>query len=307
MAKKSFSQGSPPSIENIWYRGKNCNFLPFQTELNNIDSYIEKYFLTGLIPDKPFVTKTHGICAFGSCFATHVYQKLTEWGYNTDPINVFGSTPHYTHVTYHQDSIFHTNSIVQQFQWAYENKTFREDLWQDKPGFSESMDKEYALNTKKLFDKTDVFILTLGLSEIWYNKDTEEVFWRAIPQNIFDPEKHAFKVCSINETKYNLKETIRIIKQYRPEASVIFSISPVRLKATFRPIGCFPANNVSKSILRASLDEVLRECEDDNIFYWPSYEIVTDIPNGFQKDNRHPVIERIETIMSLFKKHYLIP
>jgi hypothetical protein len=87
---------------------------------------------------------------------------------------------------------------------------------------------------------------------------------------------------------------------------IIFTLSPVPLKATFRPVSCVTANAVSKAILRAALDEVLRDNDtDDNLFYWPSYEIVTTAFGApWEADNRHVRREHLDMIMGLFEECY---
>lgn len=295
------------SREDIWYRGEHCNFLPDKkTILDNIEA-IENNILYGLVPPKPFITKSYGITAFGSCFATGIFVRLKEWGYNIDPLNTFLDRPYHTHVTYHQSSMVNSYTVLQQFEWAYENKNFQDDIWQDKPGCTASNDEQIRRDTKLLFDNTDVFIITFGLSEIWCNVETNEVFWRAVPKKTFDPKKHSFRVCTYNESYSNIKKLIKTIRSHRPNSTIVLTLSPIKLYATFRPIGCIPANNISKAILISALDQVLRESKDVNLFYWPSYEIVVDgFSDPWIEDNRHPRSEVQEVIMQLFKKYYLV-
>ena len=49
-----------------------------------------------------------------------------------------------------------------------------------------------------------LFIFTLGLSEVWENKETGDVFWRAVPYNRYNPEKHNFRVTTVEENKNNI-------------------------------------------------------------------------------------------------------
>jgi len=59
-----------------------------------------------------------------------------------------------------------------------------------------------------LFDNTNVFIITLGLSEIWYDKKTGDVFWRSVSKQSFNPDRHGFRVCTFSETKRNIEEIL---------------------------------------------------------------------------------------------------
>jgi hypothetical protein len=156
------------------------------------------------------------------------------------------------------DGMVNTFTILQQFEWAYENKVFEEDTWYySSRKESAKKDEKTRLNTKAIFDNTDIFIITLGLSEVWYNKKDGNIFWKAIPRRMFDPKKHAFRVSSCAENIENIEKMISIIRRNRPNSKIILTLSPVGLLATFRPISCITANSVSKSILRTAIDEVM--------------------------------------------------
>jgi len=296
------------SMQGGWWRGDHCNFLLDKSlMIAGLPQTVEEYILKGLVPPAPFITKKHGVAAFGSCFASGLYRRLHDWGYNVDPLAQHTNQPHHTHVTHHRSGMVNVYSILQQFQWAYGEKDFTQDVWFNDPDCPASREEEIKNNTKDFFNNVDVFVITLGLSEVWFNKETGDPFWRAVPKGIFDPDKHGFRVCSHAETKQALADIVSIIAKYRPQAKVVFSVSPVRLLATFRPIGCFPANSVSKAILRSAVDEVVRESQTGNLFYWPSYEIVTDVfPDPYLEDNRHPQTHVVKLIMDLFRKYYLV-
>ena len=57
---------------------------------------------------------------------------------------------------------------------------------------------------------------------------------------------------------------------------MVFTLSPVPLKATFTEKSCVVANSASKAIIRAALSSVENK-KVKNFNYWPSYEIVTEI------------------------------
>jgi hypothetical protein len=153
-----------------------------------------------------------------------------------------------------------------------------------------------------------MFIITLGLSEIWYDEETGGVFWRAVPKEKYVPGRHKFRVSSFAETLANIERMYQLIKRYVPGAQVLFTVSPVPLAATFRPINCLAANSVSKAILRAALDEFYRshwECVNSDLFYFPSYEIVTHLfPDSYDEDNRHPKMIIVHFILKLFEAVY---
>ena len=68
------------------------------------------------------------------------------------------------------------------------------------------------------------------------------------------------------------------------------------------------ASSVSKASLRVALDELMRNhIDDQRLFYFPSYEIVTAfVKDAMQDDLRHPKPEVVELIMQTFKRRFLL-
>ena len=141
---------------------------------------------------------------------------------------------------------------------------------------------------------------------MWHSKLTGEVFWRAIPAHRFDPERHGFRLSSVAENVDNLAAIRRIIRGHRPNATIVFTLSPIPLHATFRPISCVTANSVSKATLRVALDELMRaHADDENLFYFPAYEIVREaFGDPFLEDNRHIKPEILQAVMTTFERMY---
>jgi hypothetical protein len=294
--------GKKQRAHGTWYRGENTNFHPMRESLDEPDA-VAKYVGHGWFPDAPFITKRHRITAFGSCFAAEVTKFLAAEGYD-----VFGRNLKLNSLVVRcGEGIVNSAAIAQQFEWAYNDKAPQSQIWHDKSGESVEVSEAVKTSTRDIFDRTDVFIFTLGLSEVWYDKTTGEIFWRAIPNQQHDPQRHGFRVLGTEENRANLVRVYEIIRKHRPEAEIIFTLSPVPLAATFRPISCITANSVSKASLRVAIDEVMREFETDpRLHYFPSYEIATVyLENAFGADMRHPRPETVNFIMQTFKAHYL--
>lgn len=289
-----------------WYRGSDCNFNPNKINILQKDA-IERYILKGWLPEEPFLDKNSSITAFGSCFAKHISEYLEKKGYNV----VSSNDNSYIDFRAGVNNVF---AIRQLLEFVFLNKAFAEETWHRDDKTVILKNQELRNKTLKLFINTDLFIITLGLSEIWYNKETNDAFWRAIPVGQFDERVHSFKVASFAETKENIKIIYTLIKKYNPKARVLFTISPVPLVATFRPVSCITANAVSKALLRAAIDEFyrdLKENNDESLFYWPSYEIIEKIftntieGGAYIEDCRHIKLECVEMIMKLFEKYYI--
>lgn len=295
-----------------WYRGAGCHFNPTKDALHG-EGGLDEYILKGWVPERPFIGRTMPITAFGNCFAEHVSRWLMRQQYTTSErlawANGFADLNIYdSHVIRFGEGMVNTFALRQQFEWALDGRAFAEDLWFGSGGVLAGYTEAARASTADLFTRSDVFIITLGLSEVWCNRQTGEVFWRAIPRDRFDPAVHGFRVSSVQENLDNLEAIRAIIRRVRPSASIILTLSPVPLVGTFRPVSCVTASSVSKAILRVAVDELMRAHPDDtHLHYWPSYEIVKEYcPDPYLADNRHPRPEVIDLVMRAFARHYLV-
>lgn len=293
--------GRKSKIGTTWFRGDYCNYNPFLRDLASADS-VEQWVVAGWKPEEKFIKPDTKVVAFGSCFAANITRWLAKRNYAVLTHKEDSTSRSY--VVRFGEGMVNTFVILQQFEWAFEGREPEGDLWHGYDAQSFGYDEAVRQETRALFDAADVFIITLGLSEIWYDEVTGGVFWRAVPQDKYDPTRHKFRVSTVAENKANILKIIALIKKHRPNARIIFTLSPIPLIATFRNHSCVTANSVSKAVLRAALDEALREAPDPlNLHYWPSYEIVTDVfANRWKGDRRH-VDERIlDFIMAVFMK-----
>tara|TARA_B100000579_G_C22723436_1_gene800570 strand:- start:71 stop:1000 length:930 start_codon:yes stop_codon:yes gene_type:complete len=284
-----------------WFRGANCNFIPSKKHFEDNDFY-QKYILKGFLPKKPFIEKNHNILAFGSCFATAVSDYLSYKKYSV--FNKQYSTN--SHIIRYGEGMANTFTVVEQLLWGFENKNIEENTWYHSPNDSARNDQATREETLVLLKKIDIFIITVGLSEVWYNKSNNQVFWKAIPIDKFDENNHGFRLSTVDENTNNLIKIYSTIKKHLPNAKVIFTLSPIPLMATFRPQSCITANSVSKSILRVAIDNMLTKFKNENeLFYFPSYEITKDyFVDPFKEDNRHLKDDYTSRIMEVFEKFY---
>lgn len=298
--------GNTRQCHTSWYRGEHLNFIPSKTDLQDPEA-LDKYILKGWVPDEPILTYEDKFLAVGSCFASHIARWLTKqkkMNTKTPP----GQPP----LIRHGAGFVNTFTLRQQFEWALKGiEPHTRVLVEKNKGEFLNLDigPRMKAKTKKLVLASDAFILTLGLSEVWYEKETGAVFFSAVPEKMYDSEKHAFRVSTVEENLQNLRAILGALREVKPEAPVVFTLSPVPLIATFRPISCITANQVSKAILRVAVDELLRESNDPNLYYWPSYEIVLDYfgPNAYMEDRRHIFQEVIDTIMEAFARKFIKP
>ena len=302
-AIKVVSKNDEQVISGTWFRGKNCNFYPSKKEFED-ENFFNDYILKGFRPENPFIDKQKKIIAFGSCFASHVSKYLVNKKYS-----VFNKQLGLnSHIIRYGEGMANTFTVLEQLLWAFENKNIEKNTWYYSPKETLRSDEEMRIETLNALKQVDVFIITVGLSEVWYNKITNQVFWKAIPVSQYDEKKHGFRVSSVEENTNNLKNIYKILKENLPSTKIIFTLSPIPLVATFRDQSCITANAVSKSILRVAIDNVLNEFrKNDDIFYFPSYEITNYyFADPFEIDNRHLKEKNIIKIIKLFEKNYCI-
>lgn len=304
MAKRAqhhnFQTTSKDSAEfRTWFRGEHTHYNPTMARMIPADS-AQKWILKGWEPAEPFITPETQITAFGSCFAANISEWLSRRHYRV--LNKDEDAKDAYVVTCGEGMV---NSFVirQQFEWAWEDKVFEQALWHGYKAEEYGYDPKIQAETKRIFDETDMFILTFGLSEVWFDAETDNVFWRTIPKDAYDPERHKFRVSTVEENKENLRAIYQLIRKHRPDAKILFTLSPIPLIATFRDNSCLTSNSVSKSVLRVAIDEVVREFEDEGVLhYWPSFELITDVFKlPYKPDRRHPKGAPLNFIMTLFE------
>jgi len=297
-----FHDDSLRSTANVsrWYKGSTYRRLPDKTQLSALGM---NALGDGWLPAEPLISPATRVVAIGSCFARYFILWLAEHGFNKSmpqsPYNAllqFGSQLESPAV------------VAQQFRWAFGELDDKAVLWIDKNKevFEASEARRQLVRDTLL--ATDVLILTLGLSEVWYDSVTGEPLWRALPVDHFDPERHVFRVETMAQTLQWLETIERLRARHVPDMKIIFTVSPVALQLTFRPVSALTANSASKAIVRAALDEFLRNHQEDvgrRLFYFPSYELVANyFIDPYEHDNRHISPTVAAGIISYFVKHY---
>ncbi len=289
--------GRKQSTNYTWFRGEHCNYNPKKRDLLDHEAVL-RHVLHGWMPAQPAIGPSTKVTAFGSCFAANITRWLNRRKYTV----LTADEKSEAYVVRLGEGMVTTFALRQQFEWGFEGKRPKGELWHGYSAEAFGYDESIRQETRDIFDRTDVFILTLGLSEVWYLKETGEVLWRAPPASQ-DQSLYGLRMSTVEDNNQNLRAIYDLIRKYKPDAKIIVTLSPIPLNATFRPISCMTANSASKAILRAAIDEVFREIgQEDILHYWPSYEIVLDVfGDRWQSDRRHAKPEILRFIMTLFE------
>jgi hypothetical protein len=280
---------------NFLYSKKNINWYP---DKKQIKSDIKKYIMQEWLPEKPFINKNHSIIIFGDCYSQHIVKYLIDKGYNINcNDNAF---------FFYNSQFINTFTILEQLQWIAGMGSINNIVWSR--GTSRRGDNKKIVLSEhernlifKNFKNTDIFIISMGLIEVWFDQNGKSLLDNGLKRSAGEK----FQVTSFNDNKNNIKKICECLKSINPSCKIILQISPIPLNATFRKVPSFSANIVSKCILRGAIDEFLRENNNNDIYYYPSYELVFCIENPYIEDNRHLSSRALNTIMNLFGDHYL--
>lgn len=217
----------------------------------------------GYRPSVPLLGVGDTVVTIGSCFASHIREVLTRVGFSSGSVWV-------------PSGLNNTFAILDFVSWCIDGRQtasgYRYDL-DDEGGIIEWQPDEERISYRPYFADAGALIFTIGLAEVWQDRATGEVFWRGVPEHVFDAERHQFRLSSVDENVSNLRQIVEVVRRANENAPIIFTLSPVPLSATFRPIACMTADCVSKSILRVALDQV-DSSGMPSVYYWPSFEMV---------------------------------
>ena len=283
----------------------------------------------------PILSTSSRVFTIGSCFAEEVRIALSAAGIET--------LPNYKEITLSQRravvdtlpdrehmNFYNTFSILQEFQraaglWTQDEGDFwttKDTLWGQGEMFQDPYRRECfgrtvqdlrlaqdQINTQFRigFEEADVFFITLGLIEVWKKKNNGKIANQR-PNYLQGggADETEFHLSSYEENYQNLRDTLALIFEAKPDARVCITVSPVPMARTFTSSDVYTANMESKSVLRAVASATVREF--DNAVYFPSYEVFTLYGKaGYQGDGRHVEPTVVQAIMAAFRGAHFEP
>ncbi|EGV28541.1 GSCFA domain protein [Thiorhodococcus drewsii AZ1] len=279
------------------------------------------------------IDKKDQIATAGSCFAQHIGRHLRENAYRVMDVEPppqgllitdqkrFG----FSIYSARYGNIYTVRQLLQLAKEAFSEWLPGEIVWEGKNGryydaFRPGVEPDglgspeevlahraYHLGrVRELFEKMDLFIFTLGLTEAWMHKESGTVFPTA-PGTIagtFDPSRYKFKNFLFEEVRHDFNTFKKIIheKQIKKnKCKFILTVSPVPLTATASDKHVMLATTYSKSVLRAVAGQLSMHQHD--IDYFPSYEIVSNPWSDYQffEENLRSVRESgVNAVMQAF-------
>lgn len=265
-----------------------------------------------------FITRNTKISSAGSCFAIEIAHRLQKEKFNyvvTERNTKLQSE--YAHASAAWGTIFNAPAMCQLVEKSFGVKQLPKILWTTNGKFYDPFREdiifdsveEYEANyanhiqaCRKALQEVDVFVMTLGMNEVWFYKPDQSVFSRS-PWGIA-PHLVESRVLTVAENLEYLNRMLRTWRNFNPNLKIIVSVSPVPLHATFRANEqhVIAANAHSKSTLRVVAEEFAK---NKDVFYFPSYEVVMYCTeNAWEKDQRHVSRHAVDKVMCLFEKMF---
>ncbi len=243
------------------------------------------------------IKHTDPILALGSCFSQEIGDCLEDAKF-TICINPFGTL-------YHPEAIARVLDYGLGRQvWQPEFATMQQDVWYSwhhhgkvsdisEEGLQHQIESIHA-NLTLFLKSTKVIMITPGTAWAYRLKSSNEVVANChkAPSQIF--EKSMMRPEEISDCFHRMISHVR--EQY-PDIVFVFTVSPVRhLRDGFHE------NQLSKSALLLGIQDVMEK--NEQVFYFPSYEIMLDELRDYRfyaSDKIHPSEEAVEYIWKRFR------
>ena len=295
------------------------------------------YEMQNIYKRKFQITKDTKIATAGSCFAQHITRHLLSRDFSVlDVEPAPPDLPKILHKKYgfstysaRYGNIYTVKQLLQLAQEASGSKSISDYVLTkgnryydglrpsiEPDGFGSEREviqarKIHIQRVKELFKSMDLFIFTLGLTEMWCSKEFSTVF-PACPGTIvgeFDPAKFVFKNAQYQDiiVDFNdFQKEVRTIRDGRP-FKILLTVSPVPLTASASGHHALVATTYSKSVLRAVAGQL--STNQAHIDYFPSFELATNPrlhSTSFAQNLRTIRSEAVENVMRHFFNAHLM-
>jgi len=274
--------------------------------------------------------KADRMATAGSCFAQHIGNNLAARGaafMDMEPAApVFETAAEarrwgYGIFSCPYGNIYTTRQLIQLFDEAHGTRTPIERVWEKDGRFydalrasvdpvgQDSAETVLALRARhlaavrRMFAELDVFVFTMGLTEGWECTMVGTMFPVA-PGTVagtYNPECHVFCNLRAAEIRADMLAFWDRLRAVNSGARMLLTVSPVPLAATATDNHVLVATTYSKSVLRAVAGELAEDVDD--IYYFPSYEIVSSHPARgmfYEPDLRNVNLFGVNYVMTHF-------
>lgn len=239
--------------------------------------------------------------AVGSCFATMLGRRLKDRKYDL-LVNAFGTIFNPVSIfSLIEDSLIDAEPSKEEFicyQDRYIHYKYHSSISADSKEELISQIKEIHQITKSyLIEATHLFI-TLGTAHVYEHKELQQLVANCHKQPSALFTKRLLDLAEMEASFENLYH--RLI-ELNPQINIILTVSPVR-----HTKDGIPENQLSKSILRVLVNQLVQKWE--NVNYFPSYELMMDDLRDYRfykEDLIHPTDQAENYIYEKFEEAYI--
>lgn len=120
--------------------------------------------------------------------------------------------------------------------------------------------------------RAKTLVVSLSQSEVWESRADGAVFprWTTAAGRYFDPEKHAVRALTVEETVLDLAAAVRSLRALNPGLAIVLMISPEPQLATTYPAHVLAAGALGKAVLRIAMEAI---AGTEGVSYFPALEI----------------------------------
>lgn len=273
-------------------------------QFDDYEKLIRRYVLSELPIDLRLLTRSTRVATMGSCFATHIAERLQNRG-----INCF-----YKLIAEDVNSTYANRYLL---DWVADGAA--DDVTTQ---FDALYGEEERLDFHRNLSACELFIFSLGVVTSFFDRESGQFVLqkgegkgKGLAEGATLAELYVHRSTTLAENVANVRRTIDRLRTLNPGVKVVLTVSPVPLEGTYERRSAVLADCVSKSTLRLAAEEILRDGDPD-IYYWPSFEMVRWLgahlagqsgPPPFAADDgrtRHVSAWLQELIVDLFIEHF---
>lgn len=263
------------------------------------------------------------VFAIGSGFARHIEDALGSRGV---AVTSLGRDDDIMEVRLNPQlgllNKYNPPSIQQEIEWAIGHREFNPegliavgDKWSDPYLCQQSPTgtQEAILARRNALRayfaralKADLVIVTLDLTETWFDRTTRLALTEAPAPGIIkaEPKRFGLKRLSCKAAEDCVRSICMLLRQHNPDTKIVLTVSPVPMEQTYTTDDIIVANQISKGTLQLAATRTA--FITPNVDYFPCYEaaIASDPTHVWEADRRTVRPEMLGTIMDAFTDRY---
>ncbi len=244
-----------------------------------------------------------GVVSLGSCFADEVGQRLQQGGFRVE-LNPFGTL-------YNPASVASAlERLIDDREVGEDDMVRHEDLWHSwhHHGSFSCPNKEETLErcnrrihqAHRALKEARLLMVTFGTAWVFEREGMVVANCHKLP-----PQQFTRRMMSVEEIVSLWQPLLQKLSTFNSQLSILFTVSPIRHLAD----GAH-GNQLSKSTLLLSINQLNSEHLTLDTFYFPAYEIVLDELRDYRfygPDMTHPSPLAVDVVYDRFQQACMAP